>query len=575
MKENRVAEAIGQVDDRYVNEAIRYHRKKKSGVSTVMKWMATAACLCLLVGGGMFYYAGKVDSVVSIDINPSIELTVSKNDKVLSAVPLNEDAEIVLEGMDLKKVDLETAVNAIIGSLVKNGYMNEVYNAINVCVENDDTKRADEISNKIKAEINDIMAEKDLIGSVNSQSCPVDEKLQALAQKYGVSVGKLTLAQQVSENMDISLEIAVKLTISELWDLLEAEDVELLSKDDVVNIAVKDAGIDATKMVLTSVKIKETSGVYTYDVKFTVDDTAEYKYKIDAVKGTILEFEYKFIIKKEPVTPPQSEKQITKIEALNFAYADAKVDAANAKLEELTHRPKEKEYYIEFTVGLFDYIYVINGLDGSVISKEVIESVPVVDEPEEVPPGAVTSIEDALKLALAKAGVKQEDLTMCDIKYHVKKEGPEYKVHFHVDKEHYEYVINALTGECVEKKRPEPPTPPHEKEPKPTPEPKPTHEPKPTKEPKPAPDPKPTKEPKPAPEIKPTPEPKHTPVPPTEKEKPVPPHEKEAEGKPTPKKPEGPAAHKEEAAKPAPKQAPKPAGPNDTKVTIELVESNS
>ena len=55
MKENRVAEAIGQVDDRYVNEAVRYQHKKKSGVVTAMKWVAAAACLCLLMGSGMFY----------------------------------------------------------------------------------------------------------------------------------------------------------------------------------------------------------------------------------------------------------------------------------------------------------------------------------------------------------------------------------------------------------------------------------------------------------------------------------------------------------------------------------------
>ena len=114
MKENRVAEAIGQVDDRYLNEAVRYQRKKKSGVVTAMKWVAAAACLCLLLGSGMFYSNNKVDSVVSLDINPSIELTVSKNDKVLSAVALNKDAEIVLDGMDLEKVDLDIAINAII-----------------------------------------------------------------------------------------------------------------------------------------------------------------------------------------------------------------------------------------------------------------------------------------------------------------------------------------------------------------------------------------------------------------------------------------------------------------------------
>jgi len=554
MKENRVADAISQVDDRFLNEAVRYQRKKKNVMGSVMKMAAVAACLCLLIGMGMFGNTRKVDSIVSIDVNPSIQLTVSKDDKILSAVALNKDAEVVLADMELKKVDLDTALNAIIGSLLKNGYLDEVYNAINVCVENNDTQRADEISEKVKQEINNLMIQNDLIGDVNSQTCPVDQQLKELAEKYGVSVGKLTLAQKVSENLDISLDVAVRFTISELWALLEAEDVELLTKDDVVKIAVEDAGIDETKMTLTHVKVKETAGVYTYDIKFTVEENAEYKYKIDAVTGAILEFEYKLVLKEEPVTPPEPEKQLTKTEALNQAYLDAGVDAANATLEELLHRPVEKEYYIEFTVGLTDYYYVIDAIDGSVISKEVIERVPVTEEPEVVP-GVVTSIEEALRLALAKAGVNQSDLTMCDIKYHVKKEGPEYKVHFHVDKDHYEYNINPLTGECVEKKRPEPhtpPVPPAEKEPKATPEPKPAPVPPAEKE-------------KPVPphekEPKVTPEPKPTPVPPAEKEKPVPPHEKEA-AKPAPAA--GPAAHKE--------PAPKPAGPNDTKVTIDFVD---
>ena len=315
MKENRVAEAIGQVDDRFVNEAVRYQRKKKNVMPALMKIAAAAACLCLLIGMGMFGNTRKVDSIVSIDVNPSIQLTVSKDDKILSAVALNKDAEVVLEGMELKKVDLDTALNALIGSLLKNGYLDEVYNAINVCVENNDTQRADEISEKVKQEINNLMIQNDLIGDVNSQTCPVDQQLKELAEKYGISVGKLTLAQKVSENLDISLDIAVKFTISELWALLEAEDVELLTKDDVVKIAVEDAGIDETKMVLTHVKVKETAGVYTYDIKFAVEETSEYKYKIDAVTGAILEFEYKLILKEEPITPPEPEQQITKTEA--------------------------------------------------------------------------------------------------------------------------------------------------------------------------------------------------------------------------------------------------------------------
>ena len=76
--------------------------------------MAVAACLALLlVGGGAGYYYQSVNgvaSIVSLDVNPSIELKVNKNEKVLSATPMNDDAVEILDGMDLKGADLNVAV---------------------------------------------------------------------------------------------------------------------------------------------------------------------------------------------------------------------------------------------------------------------------------------------------------------------------------------------------------------------------------------------------------------------------------------------------------------------------------
>ena len=105
--------------------------------------MAAAACLCVAVlGGGVsFYQNHRVDSVIGIDVNPSIELSVNRNEKVLQANPLNEDAETILDDMNLKNVDLDIAVNALIGSMVRNGYLDELDNAILVTVSNENEKR--------------------------------------------------------------------------------------------------------------------------------------------------------------------------------------------------------------------------------------------------------------------------------------------------------------------------------------------------------------------------------------------------------------------------------------------------
>ncbi|MBR6627915.1 MAG: hypothetical protein IKL04_08070 [Lachnospiraceae bacterium] len=209
MKETKIVEAIGNVDDKYIKEAVTYRAKKQKLHTGLMSFVAAAAVLFLVLGMGMFRNEVKANSVISIDINPSIEITVNKHDKVIAANALNEDAQIVLQGMDLKNVDLDIALNAIIGSLLKNGYLDEVYNVVNVCVENDDEERAGQLGDLVSGEISSLFDEKDLIGGVNTQLCTRDDENKKLADSYGVSVGKLNLAQEVSANLGISLDVAV------------------------------------------------------------------------------------------------------------------------------------------------------------------------------------------------------------------------------------------------------------------------------------------------------------------------------------------------------------------------------
>lgn len=492
MKEKKMVEAIGGVNDKFINESMNYKPKKKLIYGACAGLAAVAACLFLVLGMGRFNTNNKVEanSVVSIDINPSIQLTVDDADKIVSAVALNEDAQIVLEGMNLENVDLSTGVNAILGSLLKNGYLEEVYNAINICVENDDEERANELGQKLKEEISNIFDDNDLIGGVNTQYCTTSEELKALAESYGISVGKLCLAQTVSKNIGLSLDVAVQLSICELWDLMDAENIEIITKEEALAVAVADAGVLEEQIVVVSNKIQERAGVFSYVIKFTVGESEMYKYEIDAVSGIVLEREYEYVSKDEvepeeeestegetteestteveseseteettkPEKPEKPEKHITKKEALEIACMDACVNEKDIKLDELKHMPKEKQYYIEFAAGTCEYEYVIDAIDGTIISKEV-EDKAESNEGEEIAPETIISVEEALNIALEKAGVTIEQVTKYDIKFTNKKTSAEYKIHFHVDKAHYEYIINAVTGEVEEKTHPTPEKP--------------------------------------------------------------------------------------------------------------------
>lgn len=554
MSKNRIVDAVGEVNDKYLSEALSYKPAKKSMYASIVGFVAMAACLVLVICAGLFANENRQNSVVSIDINPSIEITVNRKDVVVKAVPLNADAEVVLKDLELENVELNTALNAIVGSLLKNGYMDEVYNAVNVCVENKDVERADELSTTVSTELLSILAANDLIGGVSAQSFETNKDTQKLADSYKVSVGKLGLAQEVADSTGIALDKAVELSITELWDLKDAENADFISKDEALKIALEDAGVAEDEVTELSIKIHETKGDYHYHIDFIVAERKKYTYKVDAVTGIILEYNFK-LIPEAPENPPVPEDQITKTEALEIACKDAGFETSEITLEELHHRPAEKEYHIVFTVGKIEYIYVIDAVEGDIVSKEIIDHTDdEVPDEDSIPEKKVT-LEEALNLALGKAGVTFGDLTMCDIKYHVHKDRIEYKVHFHVDKTHYEYIIDAVTGECTEKLRPTPPTPPtppHEKEEPKKPEaPKPPHEKEEPKKPEPPKPPHEKENPSEESSEEPSEEPSETPsenkpedvkedkkpVPPHEKdkaseqEKPVPPHEKETSKK--------------------------------------------
>ena len=561
MKE-KIAEAMGKVSDKYINEAVRYNPKKRFMYAGFSGLAALAACALLIFGITALDNnkpetpvapATPVDSVVCIDINPSIELNVSKSNKIISAVALNEDASVVLKDMNLEDVELKTALNAIIGSLLKNGYLDEAYNAVNVCVENDDEDRANELGDEVAGEISSIFNQQDLIGDVLTETTDVDPEVKALADVYGISVGKLLLAQKVAANMSMELEVVVRFTIVELWDLKDAEPTKLILRDEALLIAVEDAGADINEITMLCNKIQVSDGVFIYLIKFVANGNEKYTYQIDATNGDIIKQEYEYGVEveipdidididgdgdtEEPsegttedatedttedategttedeYTPVVPTKPITKKEALAYACADAGVDENEVKLDEIKHYPKENQYVIKFTVGMFDYEYLICGSDGSVLDKEIIDKTKE-ETDEDVEP---LTVEEALELALNKAGVTLADVTKYDIKYTTTNASSSYKIHFHVDKEHFEYNVDAMTGEITEKEHPTPVGPGA----------------------------------KPGPAEKPAgPGAKPEPPKPHEKPEPPKPHEKvEAE------KPAGPAAKKEAGLKPHEKEA--------------------
>ena len=283
---------------------------RRSGKAKRPAWFrqltVAAACLIVVLGGvwGFSGYnaAHAVDSIISLDVNPSIEIIMNSKDRVLDVVAGNEDAEKVIGDMDFKGTDIDVAINAIIGSMMRNGYLSEMKNSILVSVDNKDKEKGEALRVKLMDEISDIMDQGHVEGAILGQVVEEDHDLEDLAEQYGISVGKARLIARIIEsNPKYAFGDLAKLSINELNLLSEnhkvvlsdidskgtASDRGYIGKDRAKAIALESAGLEEAQVSRLEVEIDYENGVMVYEVEFTAGGT-EYEYEVNALTGDIV-----------------------------------------------------------------------------------------------------------------------------------------------------------------------------------------------------------------------------------------------------------------------------------------------
>lgn len=380
----------GPQNDKIVPIAAHGKRRKR-----IVPWLA-AACLVLAIGGGTlgvrYQQANAVASVVSLDVNPCVRLEVNRAEKVLSATPLNDDANQILDGMDLTGTDLDVAVNAIIGSLLKHGYVDELANSVLVSVEDDDLTRGAALEEKLTGEISQMLESASINGAILSQTFTGDEALQQKAEEYGISLGKATLIQTlVDSSTHLTFESLAGLSINELNLLANSEaaadrtdqSVETdgirstgtASQNGYIGVetarqtALNHAGVTLDQLDYLEADYDYEDGRMVYEVEFAVRGV-EYEYDIDAATGDILKYERngEENWQQGQTSAGNSGTSISSQAARDIALAHAGVTLDQARALEV--ELDDGSYQVEFKAGNYEYEYEISAADGLIISAE-------------------------------------------------------------------------------------------------------------------------------------------------------------------------------------------------------------
>ena len=273
-----------------------------------MKKVSLLICgtmLMVILSGCGSNTASKTETIVTMDVNPSIQFELNQDDEVVGISAGNEDAKKILEKVDVEDDDANKAVDKIVDSLVDEGHLSTENNTVLLSVDNDDDDKRIELEQKLGETIQSSLKENSIDGAIFSQDMDIDDDVESLIKKYDISYGKATLIEKILDENDdnqkaYKVEDLVKLNAQELimiYQSMERKDDDdillgsvstskYITSDEALAVALSDAGLAQNQIADLEIDYDIENGVLTYEIEFK-GNGKEYEYEINASKGVI------------------------------------------------------------------------------------------------------------------------------------------------------------------------------------------------------------------------------------------------------------------------------------------------
>lgn len=300
--------------------------------STLFTLLGAVALVAVAVTGTLFFTSPS--GYLSIDVNPSVEFSFNRLNRVVEANGLNPEAVALLDGKDFKGLEIDDAVREVVFSLLDNGYLS--HEEAMLMFSTDDKEASNEILQRIKNEAVVWLKEYYETTSLISQSVSLNEDEIKLAHELGMSAGKYNLVKNIlSSGEDVSTSTLMNMTIGELMRFAQENQIALDMIDDgtrddqdeqdgkdymdeyvdpssligselAKEIAYLHAVVDPSMVFDLEVDLNEEDDRMIYEVEFKANDT-KYEYDIDAVSGEIVKWERDDELDKQDDLDDQNE----------------------------------------------------------------------------------------------------------------------------------------------------------------------------------------------------------------------------------------------------------------------------
>lgn len=266
---------------------------KKTSMKYYILIAASIAAVFVLISYFKSFYTNDIYAYISIDINPSIELMVDKDYRIMDVSSKNEDANTLIKELRLRNLSIYDALENIVEKSKDQAFIkpNSKESFILICAAlNKDSKeyRKDsvEAGNRLNILLSELKMNRAILESksIRYQIIKVPESYRKKSAENNISMGRYLIFEKVREKgIKISIE---ELKSGSIIDILDKNKVELTAFNiydgkELVNIPANSPDITPNAVITTEQTIPPTN---TPDLKIGNTSTPLHQITVTSVE---------------------------------------------------------------------------------------------------------------------------------------------------------------------------------------------------------------------------------------------------------------------------------------------------
>lgn len=293
---------------------------------TYKRWvpiLATSFCILLAIVIGVIALNNKkvnakeYNAIVQVDVNPSIQMVVDEENKVLSITGLNDEGKMIIYGEAIVGKNLDEALEIIVKIETDLGYLVEGSddNKVTLTI----SANTEEITNKIEEfsrnTLNKVLEETGVIATIETAKGYAEEELKLLAKELDP-----TLTEEEINNFNYNDYVhVVQLYHLEVADLASVKLEEMYNEFKNYQISITEK--EAVKNAVNYLEIKYQGLIHAYNLAYDALNNA-YTSMQDGYYSQFID------------STSEYQKAWLELAELKQAYLDQRVVVANLTEEE-------------------------------------------------------------------------------------------------------------------------------------------------------------------------------------------------------------------------------------------------